>query len=121
MKPSYTYSAVCINVVDGDTIDCVIDLGFYVKYTTRLRLYGINTPEIYGPKSKTENKQISTEIKKYLENLILNKQIVVQTFKDKQDKYGRYLANVFLGNVCVNDNIKVYCKENYNLDITYVA
>ena len=41
----YNYNAKCIKVVDGDTIDAEIDLGFDIKVTKRIRLAGINAPE----------------------------------------------------------------------------
>ena len=47
----YNYNATCIRVVDGDTIDAEIDLGFDIKVTKRIRLGGINAPE-----SRTRNK-----------------------------------------------------------------
>ena len=47
----YNYNAKCIRVVDGDTIDAEIDLGFDIKVTKRIRLGGINAPE-----SRTRNK-----------------------------------------------------------------
>lgn len=122
-KKIYHYNAVCINIIDGDTIDCNVDLGFNIKYTARFRLLGINTPEIYGPKVKIENKEISLMVKKYLESLILNTPIIIQTIKDKQDKYGRYLINIYLKdekNTNVNDLLKEYCKINFNIDITYL-
>ena len=47
----YNYNAKCVRVVDGDTIDAEIDLGFDVKVKKRIRLAGINAPE-----SRTRNK-----------------------------------------------------------------
>jgi len=41
----YKYNAKLIRVIDGDTIDALIDLGFNVWVKKRIRLYGINTPE----------------------------------------------------------------------------
>ena len=48
MEPAYRYRAEVGRVVDGDTIDAVIDLGFYIEITERLRLEGLDTPEIHG-------------------------------------------------------------------------
>ena len=47
----YEYSCKVKRVVDGDTVDVVLDLGFDVSYSCRVRLYGIDTPE-----SRTRNK-----------------------------------------------------------------
>ena len=41
----YEYSCEVKRVVDGDTVDVVLDLGFDISYSTRVRLYGIDTPE----------------------------------------------------------------------------
>ena len=41
----FFYSAKVLNVVDGDTFDCMVDLGFSVHLKARVRLYGLNTPE----------------------------------------------------------------------------
>ena len=47
-EPSYRYRAELDRVVDGDTLDVVIDLGFYIRIKERIRLEGMDTPEIYG-------------------------------------------------------------------------
>ena len=58
MEPNYRYKAKLGRVVDGDTMDVVIDLGFYVTMRERVRLKGINTPEIYKvPKNSEEYKK----------------------------------------------------------------
>ena len=48
----YNYNAICTRVVDGDTVDAMIDLGFGVHVKKRIRLAGINAPE-----SRTRDKQ----------------------------------------------------------------
>jgi micrococcal nuclease len=44
----YEYKALIISVYDGDTVTALVDLGFFVKKEAKLRLYGIDTPEIRG-------------------------------------------------------------------------
>jgi micrococcal nuclease len=44
----FTYYAELTKVLDGDTVDVVIDLGFNIRLTERVRLFGLNTPEVYG-------------------------------------------------------------------------
>ena len=51
MEPNYRYMAKLGRVVDGDTMDVVIDLGFYVELRERVRLAGMDTPEIYRVKT----------------------------------------------------------------------
>lgn len=83
-------------VVDGDTIDVTIDLGFDIKYSSRVRLAGIDTPE-----SRTrdlEEKAMGLEAKEYLkERLKKSSKIVIKTEKlDSTGKYGRILGWLFL-------------------------
>lgn len=83
-------------VVDGDTIDVTIDLGFDIRYSSRVRLAGIDTPE-----SRTrdlEEKAMGLEAKEYLkERLKKSSKIVIKTEKlDSTGKYGRILGWLFL-------------------------
>lgn len=97
-KLNYLYSALVTNVVDGDTIDVEIDLGFYVVYKTRLRLNGIDTPE---KNSKIpEERILAAQATSFLRERILNKKVIIESFK--KDKYGRFLADIYLGEENVN-------------------
>lgn len=83
-------------VVDGDTIDVVIDLGFSILFESRVRLAGIDTPE-----SRTTDKYekaLGLESKKYLEaRLKAAKNVVIKTEKlDSSEKYGRILGWLYL-------------------------
>jgi micrococcal nuclease len=85
-----------IKVVDGDTIDVDIDLGFSISYSQRLRLAGIDTPE-----SRTTDKlekSLGLESKEYLKSKLKDaKDIVVRTEKpDSSEKYGRILGWVYV-------------------------
>ena len=83
-------------VVDGDTIDVVIDLGFSILFESRVRLAGIDTPES-RTKDKKE-KELGLESKKFLESKIkAAKNIVIKTEKlDSSEKYGRILGWLYL-------------------------
>ena len=78
-----------LKVVDGDTVDVLIDLGFDLTKKERIRLAGIDTPE-----SRTrdlEEKKLGLEAKEYLQNKLNNCKILkVKTEKD--GKYGRMLG-----------------------------
>ena len=83
-------------VVDGDTIDVEIDLGFDISITKRVRLAGIDTPE-----SRTTNKEekvLGLEVKELLKKKLKDaKQIVIRTEKpDSSEKYGRVLGWLYL-------------------------
>lgn len=94
-------------VVDGDTIDVEIDLGFNVSYAQRVRLAGIDTPE-----SRTTDKAekvLGLESKEYLKLKLKDaKLIVIKTEKpDSSEKYGRILGWLYVdGNtISVNDQM----------------
>jgi micrococcal nuclease len=89
----FTYNAKVIRVVDGDTIYAEIDLGFHVKIVEMFRFSKIDTPEIYRPRNKSELKH-GQEAKIFLENLILDKDIVLVS--KKTGKYGRWIADIYL-------------------------
>ena len=92
----YEYNAVIVKVVDGDTLDVLVDLGLEIYKKLRVRLYGIDTPEVYGVKHDSEEytagKKASDFVKKLLPQ---GTKITIRTIKDKRGKYGRYLGRVF--------------------------
>jgi micrococcal nuclease len=84
------------NVVDGDTIDVLIDLGFDILFQSRVRLAGIDTPE-----SRTKDlkeKALGLESKEYLKKHLKDaKSVVIKTEKmDSSEKYGRILGWVYV-------------------------
>jgi micrococcal nuclease len=83
-------------VVDGDTIDVLIDLGFDILFASRVRLAGIDTPES-RTKDKAE-KALGLESKEYLKKRIMAaKNVVIKTEKmDSSEKYGRILGWIYL-------------------------
>lgn len=93
----YQYKALIVDVYDGDTVTAIVELGFFVKAQIKIRLYGIDTPEIRG-----EEREAGLLSKIRLEELILNKNVIIKTYKDKQEKYGRWLADIYL----LNDETK---------------
>jgi micrococcal nuclease len=83
-------------VVDGDTIDVDIDLGFDISFSSRVRLAGIDTPE--SRTADKAEKALGLEAKAYLKAAIDNaKSVVIKTEKmDSSEKYGRILGWVYL-------------------------
>jgi micrococcal nuclease len=84
------------NVVDGDTIDVIIDLGFDIMFASRVRLAGIDTPE-----SRTKDlkeKALGLESKEYLKKHLKDaKSVVIKTEKmNSSEKYGRILGWVYI-------------------------
>jgi len=99
----YEYRISLDRVVDGDTIDCYIDLGFGVSVFKRIRLIGINAPET-RTKDK-EEKLLGIITKEWLEDRLANMDIVIKTFKDSTGKYGRVLADIYINDVSINQEM----------------
>ena len=97
----YNYKAFVTGVYDGDSITIDIDLGFnnWMK-NQKVRLLGINTPEIRG-----EERPDGLVARDRLRELILNKEIIITSYRDKSGKYGRWLATVFLKQDGMFENI----------------
>jgi micrococcal nuclease len=93
----YQYKAKIIEVYDGDTITAMVDLGFFHFQQMKFRLYGINTPEIRG-----EEREQGIIVRDILRAMILDKEVTINSYKDKQEKYGRYLANIIIDGLDVN-------------------
>lgn len=87
----YEYRAFVRKVYDGDTITCDIDLGFnMIMRNQKLRLVGINTPEVRG-----ESRPEGLKVRDIVRSRISNKWVVVKTTKDKKGKYGRWLGEIY--------------------------
>lgn len=84
-----------MRVIDGDTIVVSVDLGFHVSVQQTLRLHGINAPEMRGSSLTSEQKQHAREATARLREMLSGDAITIKTVKDRQGKYGRYLAVVF--------------------------
>ena len=103
----FEYRSNLLKIVDGDTIDVDLDLGFSVVLKKqRIRLYGINTPE-----SRTrdlEEKRYGLAAKARLRELLeAAETIVVKTAIDKKarGKYGRILGTIYADDINVNDKL----------------
>lgn len=96
-SPDYTYAvAELVDVIDGDTLDLKLSLGFHVTKQIRVRLYGIDTAEIYGTKEESQEHKLGDEqtafVRKWLE---AQDYLVARTIEDETGKYGRYLAYIY--------------------------
>jgi endonuclease YncB( thermonuclease family) len=105
----YEYGCKVTRVVDGDTVDCILDLGFSILHKCRVRLFGIDTPE-----SRTRDKDEKVRGKlaaKFLKDAIDNgKKVILRTkLKDSKGKYGRVLGEIIVDDI----NINVTMIENY--------
>ena len=99
----YEYACKVERVVDGDTIDVVLDLGFDIRYKSRVRLYGIDTPEsrTRDLDEKARGKMAGAYLKEAVDN---GTKVVIETkLKDSRGKYGRVLGNVVVDGVNINE------------------
>jgi len=106
----YEYACKVERVVDGDTIDVVLDLGFDIRYKSRVRLYGIDTPE-----SRTrdlDEKARGLLAKDFLKMSIEGgDKVVIRTeLKDSRGKFGRVLGSVIVDDIDINQ----YMIENHH-------
>ena len=85
----YTYTATVSRIVDGDTIYVDVELGFFLRQHMKLRLAGIDTPEIRGAE-----REAGLQAKVFVERAIpVGSRVVIKT--SKLGKYGRYIADVY--------------------------
>lgn len=84
----YSYTATVIRLIDADTVVLDVDLGFHIRHRITTRLDGINAPELKTPAGK--------DARDVLMLLIGGKTLAIETIRDRQDKYGRWLAVIYL-------------------------
>jgi len=103
-NPYFTYRANVDEVIDGDTVDMNIDLGFRMTHSARVRILGVDTHEIYGVEHSSEEynrgRQEAAFVKDWFRMVEEEYEgsdqwpLLVSTLKDRTGKYGRYLANI---------------------------
>jgi len=115
----YQYKANVEKVVDGDTIDVVIDLGFKITTHQRIRLAKINTPETYNVKRNSDEYQKGITAKEYVEKRLAanDNEIIVETEK-VTEKYGRYIGTIWLADSATTLNDELV-EKGYATYVTY--
>jgi len=104
-KDPYIYRVKeVLKIVDGDTIDADIDLGFDISLTKRVRLSGVDTPE--SRTTDLEEKKLGLESKEWLKHkLEFAKDVLIKTeLPDSTEKYGRILGNLYVNNEALSLN-----------------
>lgn len=104
-NPFFTYRARLDRVIDGDTIDIHLDLGFRMRHSARVRLAGVDTHEVYGVDHESEEYQRGkTESLFVAEWFRITHEshdaeddwpLLVSTMNDETGKYGRYIAEIY--------------------------
>lgn len=105
-KHLYQYRAAVIDVTDGDTLTAMIDLGFGVFLERKVRLYGIDTPEL------STNKKAALGSKDRLEELVKGKTVLLIAVKH-EDKFGRFLAKCRLLDSIATDVVGLLIAEGH--------
>jgi micrococcal nuclease len=105
----YTYKFTATRVVDGDTVDGIIDLGFRLFQRVRVRLSGFDAPETWRPKSE-EEREAGKRVTLFLEELIAGKDLTIVSHKI--DIYNRCIGELFIGDDSVNWMIINFIAEN---------
>lgn len=92
MKPNYTYRAVVTKVIDGNTFNAIVDLGFYTTIQQTFRLSGVDiTPTLTDVEDPRARSKYAT---KFVSDLIHGKQITIKS--DGIGKYNRWLSIVYI-------------------------
>ena len=97
----YKYKAKVVDIYDADTLTLEIQLGFYITMVQKVRLIGIDTPELRT--KDLREKELGYKARDSLRDLILEKEVEIET--TKQGKYGRYLVNIFYDDININNEL----------------
>ena len=100
----YEYKCEVTRVVDGDTVDVIIDCGFSILHKARVRMYGIDTPEsrTRDLDEKARGKLASKYIQDHIDN---GDEIIIKTEKDSKGKFGRILGKIFIDGKDINQSM----------------
>lgn len=93
----YQYKAEVLRVVDGDTLHLEVQLGFDVTRRDTFRLYGLNAPEMSTPEG------VAARV--WLEHQLTQGVLIITTRRDKREKFGRYLAVLWIDQKSVNEQM----------------
>ena len=109
----FEYNCKVVKIIDGDTIDVDIDLGFGIwMKSQRIRMYGIDTPE-----SRTrdlEEKKYGLNAKAFLTEMLDDSQLILKTHKDERGKFGRILGEVWRTTNYADKSINDYMVEKHH-------
>ena len=94
----FTYQAKLIEVIDGDTVDLLIDVGLEIHKRERCRLYGIDAPEMPTEAGKAAKAHLESLLGAATGELFVATRKMTRKPKEKTDKYGRYLAILYYTN-----------------------
>ena len=127
MEVNYCYYATILEVVDGDTFVASVDLGLEISKICRIRVFDLDTPEKFCKHGDTQEKELGIICKEYAAKILTNKQVIIHTLKNKEDKlydsFGRLLADVYIDGVSWAESLSSLgvnkLKDNYSIDNVY--
>ena len=112
MNKSYNYNAKLIRIIDGDTIEALIDLGFEIATRKIIRLHGINAPETRTLLEKEKEQGLKT--KRRLEELLEASDGKFELISHGWGKFGRCIGEIIINNQSINEQlIKEGLAERY--------
>lgn len=112
MIQPYNYKVKSIDkIVDGDTVDLIVDLGFDISHKIRVRLNGYDAPETYRPKNDSEY-QAGLKVKTFLTTLLLSGKFMINS--TEEEVYNRWGGTIYKeGEVgSINDLVRAYMVDN---------
>lgn len=91
----YTYRIDSIKrVIDGDTLEVVLDLGFNIKMTEIIRLEGVDTPEVFGKNAGEAGSAASIFTKEWVDKYKNDELVLISLKYNSHEKYGRVLGRI---------------------------
>lgn len=94
----YTYKGIVDRVIDADTFDIIVDLGFQIKMKQRFRLARVDAWEVRG-----EERQMGLKAKAFVQDLIEGKEVILHS--EKEGSFGRYIAEIWVNGENVGDQL----------------
>lgn len=99
----FEYRATIVRVIDGDTVVADVELGFHISLRSTFRLSGINAPETRGVE-RPDGLAASEYLKQAISELTDDtNELTIRTHKDRTGKYGRYLAELWVDDINLNE------------------
>jgi micrococcal nuclease len=105
----YTYEAFVNRVIDGDSLELAIDLGFRVVFRSNCRLVGVDAPETWRPRSD-EERLAGERVAAFLNVLVCGRTVLCKSAR--LDKFGRPLVELVLNGASVNDAVNAFMREH---------
>lgn len=117
MQVSYVYDAKVVSVYDADTIRMDIDLGMNTWiHNEPIRVRGINAPEVRG-----EERPDGIKARDFVRDILPSgSKVLLETYRDKKGKYGRYVANVYFEYEGKQTSLaELLCRDGYAVTVDY--